>query len=218
MIFIALFLIQQTECNCHLPSYAILATAQHSPSSESNRFSASLGIPLPSTTTMAESRITPQDFQPAQRPKRKRGQLPTSSGASPSFLSPNQFAVLSDSESDIEETRASPKTPDRTTRIPPIVVYSLFDNHSATLKQVNDKLTSPVDVKSKTDRLLYTKSSADYNILLSEIKSAKLAYHTYLLPEAVQPRLVLKGIPPNVPEEDVRADLNTHNIQVARIS
>ena len=74
-------------------------------------------------------------------------------------------------------------------------------------------------MKSKTDRLLlYTKSSADYNILLSEIKSAKLAYHTYPLPEAVKPRLVLKGIPSNVPEEDVRADLNTHNIQVVRIS
>ena len=80
------------------------------------------------------------------------------------------------------------------------MVYSLFDNHSATLKQVNDKLTSPVDVKPKTDRLLYTKSSADYNIRLSEIKSAKLAYHTYPLPEAVEPRLVLKGIPLNVPE------------------
>ena len=58
----------------------------------------------------------------------------------------------------------------------------------------------------------------DYNILLSEIKSAKLAYHTYPLPEAVEPRLVLKGIPPNIPEEDVSADLNTHNIQVTHLS
>ena len=34
----------------------------------------------------------------------------------------------------------------------------------------------------------------------------------------VQPRLVLKGVPSNVPEEVVRADLISHNIQVVRIS
>jgi hypothetical protein len=72
------------------------------------------------------------------------------------------------------------------------------------MKHVNQKLTTPVDVKSKANRLLlYTKSSHDYNILLTEIRAAKLAYHTYPLPEATQPQLVLKGIPPNVPEEDV---------------
>jgi len=168
---------------------------------------------------MANPRIAPQDFQPAQRPKRKRGPLPSTSGAAPSFFSPNQFAVLSDSESDNEQNKAPTQSQDRTPRIPPIVLYSLLNNHSTTLKQLNEKLTTPVDVKSKTDRLLlYTKSSSDYNILLSEIKSAKLAYHTYPLPEAVQPRLVLKGIPTNVPEEDVRADLEAHNIQVVKIS
>jgi hypothetical protein len=87
-----------------------------------------------------------------------------------------------------KRTRLHHNPLDQMPRIPPIVIYSLLDNHSSTLKQVNDKLTTPVDVKSKTDRLLlYTKNSADYNILLSEIKSAKLAYHTYPLPEAIQP-------------------------------
>jgi hypothetical protein len=74
-------------------------------------------------------------------------------------------------------------------------------------------------VKSKADRLLlYTKSPADYKSLLSDIQTAKLAYHTYPLPEAVQPRLVLKGIPFNVPVEDIRSDLVAHNVQVTRIS
>jgi hypothetical protein len=169
---------------------------------------------------MTETRITSQDFQPVQRPKRKRGQLATSSGISTSFLSPNQFAVLSDSEpEEEEENKFPPKSPDNNTRIPPIVIYSLLNNHSATLKRFNEKLTTPVDVKSKADRLLlYTKSSTDFNFLLSEIQSAKLAYHTYPLPEAVQPRLVLKGIPFNVQEEDIRIDPVAHNVQVTRIS
>jgi hypothetical protein len=65
--------------------------------------------------------------------------------------------------------------------------------------------------------LLCTKSTQDYNILLSEIQNAKLAYHTYQLPEAIQPRLVLKGIPSNFPEEDVSEELVAQNIQVVRI-
>jgi hypothetical protein len=167
--------------------------------------------------TMSEHRITPQDFQPAHRPKRKWGQQPPSSAASTSY-SPNQFAVLSDSDPDEEENGTPLSPPTKTPRIPPIVIYSLLTNHSAILTKVNEQLTTPVNVKSKTDcLLLYTKSAADYNVLLSEIKSAKLAYHTYPLPEAVQPQLVLKGIPPNVPEEDIRADLVARNIQVSRI-
>jgi len=168
---------------------------------------------------MSDPRINPQDFQPAQRPKRKRGLLPAPSGASTSFLSPNQFAVLSDSESEIEENGTPSPSNNRTIRIPPIVIYSYLNNHSATLKQVNEKLTTPVDVKSKANRLLlYTKSTQDYNILLSEIQSAKLAYHTYPLLEAIQPQLVLKGVLPNVPEEDVRDKLAAHDIQIVRVS
>jgi PAX-interacting protein 1 len=170
-------------------------------------------------TTMAETRITPQDFQTVQRPKRKRSAQPSTSQASPTFVSHNQFSVLSDSESDFEEKSTPLQSTVHSTRIPPIVVYSLLTNHSSTLSQVNQKLTSPVEVKSKTNRLLlYTKSSSDYKILLSEIQAASLAYHTYPLPDEIQPRLVLKGIPPNVPEEDIRTDLIAQNIQVIRIS
>ena len=174
---------------------------------------------LPPPTTMSVLRGTPQDFQPAPRPKRKWGQVSTTAGTSTSFVSPNQFAVLSDSETDNEENGTQPQTPGQTSRIPPIVLYSFLDNHSATLKKVNEKLSTPVVVKTKTDRLLlYTKTSSDYSILLTEIKSANLAYHTYPLPDAIQPRLVLKGIPPNVPEADIQTELLALNIPVVRIS
>ena len=166
---------------------------------------------------MTELRTTSQDFQSTQRPKRKRNLTTTPSVATTSFLSPNQFAVLSESESDHGENGTPITTNSRPTRIPPIVIYSYLNNHSTTLKQVNEKLTAPVDVKSKTNRLLlYTKSSHDYSIL-PEIRTAKLAYHTYPLPEAVQTRLVLKDIPPNVPQEDVREELAANDIQTVKI-
>jgi len=53
-------------------------------------------------------------------------------------------------------------------------------------------------------------------ILLHEIKTANIAYHTYLLPEAKQLCLVLKGLPTNIPE-DVREELATHNITTTHI-
>ena len=125
-------------------------------------------------TTRTELRSTSQDFQATQRPKRKETSLLTPSVPTTSFLSPNQFAVLSESKFDPEENGTPLTTNFRPTRIPPIVIYSYLNNHSSTLKQVNEKLTAPVDVKSKTNRLLlYTKSSHDYNILLSEIRTAK---------------------------------------------
>jgi hypothetical protein len=159
--------------------------------------------------TMCDPKTNLQAFQPTQRSKRKRNAQTPSSEASTSFLSPNQLAVLSDSESNIEDYGSQPQPNEHQARIPPIVIYSYLNNHSTTRKQVNNKLSKPVDVKSKSNRLLlYTKSSQDYNLLLTEIRTAKLAYHTYPLPENTQPRLVLKGIPPNVPEEDISNELN----------
>jgi len=149
------------------------------------------------TVTMGLSGVDTQDFRPAPRPKRKRGPFHTSDRASSSFASPNQFAVLSDSESEVIGIPPQPNS--CKSRIPPIVIYSYFNIHSTTLKKANEKLATPVDVKSKSHRLRLCKTSVmDYNVLLAEIPTTKLAYHTYPLPDTIQPRVVLKVIPPNV--------------------
>jgi len=109
-------------------------------------------------------------------------------------MSLNQFAVLSDSESEV--TGVPPHPNSRKSRIPPTVIYSYFNIHSATLKKVHEKLATPVDVKSKSHRLLLCKKSVtEYNVLLAEIQTTKLAYHTYPLPDAIQPWLDLTALP-----------------------
>ena len=72
------------------------------------------------STTMPDSRITSQEFQPMQRSKRKRGSSAAPDGASTSFLSPIQYAVLSDSEpEDQEETNITlPDSPVNKKRLP----------------------------------------------------------------------------------------------------
>jgi hypothetical protein len=52
---------------------------------------------------------------------------------------------------------------------------------------------------------------------MHEIKTAKLAYHTYPLPNKEKPRLTLKGIPPNVETEEIMAELTQLRLQVANI-
>jgi hypothetical protein len=124
------------------------------------------------------------------------------SGASTSFETPNYFAVLSDSEPDSDSTEPIPPISSRKERVPPIVIYSYLNNHTQTLKTLNEKLSSPVEIKTKQNRLLlFTKNEIDYEVLLREIQQAKLAYHTYPLPHARQPRVTLKGLPPNVTTE-----------------
>ena len=94
-----------------------------------------------------------------------------------------------------------------------------LNNHSTTLKQVNEKLTTPVDVKSKSHRLLLqSKSVTDYNMLLAAIQTTKLACHTYPLTDTSQPWLVLKGIPPNVPVDEIQAELSAPELWAGKIS
>jgi hypothetical protein len=109
-------------------------------------------------------------------------------------------------------------TPKHKSRIPPIVLYSYLNHHTTTLKTLKEKLTAPVQVKAKLNRLLlYTKTEGDYNILLQEIKKANLAYHTYPLPTEVQPRVALKGVPPTVEVEEIQQELELKNLKVEKI-
>lgn len=69
--------------------------------------------------------------------------------------------------------------------------------------------------------LLYPKSVTGYNVPLAEVQNASLAYHTYPLPDAVQPRLVLKGILPNFPVDGIQTDLEAQEsgvVQTTRIA
>ena len=151
--------------------------------------------------------------------KRKRGRQQQDNMAGPSFASHNYFAVLSDSASDSESIDSEPRQSPRKNKIPPIVLYSYLTNHSATIKAVNAKLASPVEVKTKLNRLLlYTKSEGDYSVLLHEIKQANIAFHTYPLPNEVQPRVALKGIPPNVHVAEIQDELEQKNLKVEKIT
>jgi hypothetical protein len=91
---------------------------------------------------MRLSGIDTQNYRPAPRSKRKRGQIQQPDGASTSYKSPNKFAVLSQSDSNAEDIAVPSEPNNHTSRIPPIVIYSYLYNHSATLKKVNLKVVN----------------------------------------------------------------------------
>lgn len=162
--------------------------------------------------------VRPEEFRHDPRAKRKRSGPPVESTAGPSFETHNSFSVLSDTDSETETADSGKHPPPKTERIPPIVVYSYLTNHTQTLKQLNDKLTTPVEVKTKPNRLLlYTKTEKDYELLLRELQTAHLEYHTYPLPNKRQPKITLKGIPPNVPVDEIRDELTLRNVQVINV-
>jgi hypothetical protein len=75
-----------------------------------------------------------------------------------------------------------------------------------------------VEIKTKENRmLLYTRSETDYEILLRDIKQANLAYHTYPLSQTQQPRLVVKGLPPNIDTAEIKEDLQENKLNVAQV-
>ena len=78
------------------------------------------------------------------------GPLQTPDVASSSFVSTNQFAVLTNSEYDTEYTGVPLQANSRKSRIPPIVIYNSLENHSATHKKANETLGTPVEVKTQS--------------------------------------------------------------------
>ena len=53
-------------------------------------------------------------------------------------------------------------------------------------------------------------------MLLAEVQNARLAYHTYPLPDAVQPCLVHTDIPPNFPVDGIQTDLEASELGVVQ--
>ena len=91
--------------------------------------------------------------------------------------------------------------------------------HGTTMK-IHEKLSTPVDVKSKSPRLLlYTKPVTDYKCAFgwNSDRQASLPY-TYSIPDAVQPCLVLKRFPPNFPVDEIQADLKAQELRNVKIT
>jgi hypothetical protein len=100
----------------------------------------------------------------------------------------------------------------------PADIKELSDDIKCFKNALKRFLTNPIEIKAKQNKLIpYAKTEPDYELLLREIQQAKIAYHTYQLPHQKQPRVTLKGLPPNIPTEEITAELQNLKLQVNNI-
>lgn len=129
------------------------------------------------------------------------------------FESRNQFASLESSISDdddknSETCKKEDTGSDKKVRMPTIVVYTYIKDHLATLNELSKDLEKGISVSVKRNRIvMYTKTSNDYNTLLAKIKAAQIQFHTYTIQDQKPLMSILKGLAPNITEDEVKSDL-----------
>lgn len=126
----------------------------------------------------------------------------------------NKFEVLSDMEEEEEQGE-----PQKLNKVPPIVIYSVIENHTDDIRKFKDSLKGELEIKYKYNRIIFKPSNMeDYKTIINNLDAVKAEYHTYTPQEERPLKVVLKNIPPNVTEEEVKVDLIQKNIKVLRVS
>lgn len=139
----------------------------------------------------------------------------------------NKFDVLSDLEDGMDQdipaetARGQASKSEEVTksvRIPPIVVYSYIKNHSETLKALRAKCKKDFSVKFRGNRLLFLPATKDdYNVILNEVRGAKLECHTYTSKDDAYKTVVLRNIPPNITPTEIIEDLKEKNLNAIKV-
>lgn len=133
----------------------------------------------------------------------------------------NSFDALSDQEEETSEpvSKTPSETAQRKVKVPPIVIYSYFDNHLATLTKVKANLKGDLAVKHRGNRMiLCTELMEDHQTVMEELKKSNFQFHSYTKPEEKPKSLVVKGIPPNVLTSEITADLTNKGFTVSSVT
>lgn len=132
----------------------------------------------------------------------------------------NRYDSLSEDSTDDEgNLDTTQQETHKAEKIPPIVLYSYLTNHTQSLDNLKRKLKDDFVIKHKNNRVIfYTNNKEDHKIVMDTIQNAKLPCHTFTLPDEKKHRLVLKGLPPSITENEVLLDLQKIDIPVCKVS
>lgn len=140
----------------------------------------------------------------------------------------NRFDSLSD-QSDIADETESEDSDSQTQnqassrnnkkqKIPPYVVYCLFEDHTKTIRSLKEKLNEDIDIKFKVNRIIiFPKCQKDHEIIGRNLKYNNIEFHTYTLPNQKLLKMVLKDIAPNVTPDEILESLSDQNLKVESV-
>lgn len=106
--------------------------------------------------------------------------------------------------------RTEPETPTagttKTEKKPPPIVLPKSLGYSAVIKSCREH---GIDIKAagSPDTKLFTKNVADFNKLRELLKENQIGYHTFSLPAEKKLKVVLRGVPETLTEEEIKEDL-----------
>lgn len=128
----------------------------------------------------------------------------------------------SDDEDEIEEVEVTdsniPEETIKTSKPPPIVLYSFLNEHSRSINNIKKELTANITIKNLGNRLLlHTENKHDYNKIKEIISKANMEFHTYTPKEEQEIKLVIKNLPPNITCDEIKEDLIQKNVPVIKI-
>lgn len=130
----------------------------------------------------------------------------------------NSFEALEEEDAlamQVETTERPDKKLVRKCRIPPIVIYTHLKDHVKTMKELREELEDDIELKSKPDRIImYTKNEKDYATVLNRVKAAQIKSHTYTLENKKLVTSIIKGLPVNIAEDDIKLELGEKNLKV----
>ncbi|KAJ8963909.1 hypothetical protein NQ317_006924 [Molorchus minor] len=125
----------------------------------------------------------------------------------------------SDSEMEVEATGPSsqpaqaPPAPPPKERIPPVILQSK-DHWTWLSRALREKKIQYTSAKLVTDGIrIFPATTTDYRQITKILAEAKVGFHTYSLPEERQLRIVIRGLPEDLPEKEIMEDLQDQGYQ-----
>lgn len=134
----------------------------------------------------------------------------------------NQYESLSEEEmetSDEENNGSAQPIRSKKIKIPPIVAYNYFDNHLATISDMQKNLNEEIDLKFKGKRIIIlTKNLIDYKYVKNQLDESNIEYSTKTPVSEREVKLIIRHLPPNITTREVEKDLKSKNLPVIKVT
>nr|CAD7398553.1 unnamed protein product [Timema cristinae] len=167
---------------------------------------------------LSDNETEDSEFTDASILKRKLLFKPKEDKPPKSVKVANQYEILTVREEEPMETIEIPSENARQVtsnsqkskpKLPPIVVAGTA-NYSKISKTMKTTMTGTFKIFYIRDGLkIHTSTLDDFKTLQAYLKQTGQEYHTFTLPRDKPLKLVIKGLPPNMPTDDIKEELHT---------
>ncbi|KAI5713820.1 hypothetical protein M8J76_016549 [Diaphorina citri] len=165
--------------------------------------------------------------------KRRHSQVSMSSDENSSVPLKNRFKPLSDMMEDDSISDPSPaagpsratgpvqspsQRPRKDVKPPPLVVDGVFGSDNTAIQTLKKQLKENFEYKYRLGKThFYTHSEEDFKLLKTYLTEKQFQFHTFTLQTEKLVKIVLRGLPPTISEDDIKEELNDLGHKVEKV-